>query len=39
MLYAAFRHPVESGFFRDGMPVGVRSVADRVAFSVPLHCI
>ncbi len=36
MRYAAIRRIV---FFRNGMPVGVRWVANRVAFGVPLHSV
>ena len=39
MRYASFRRMVKNGFFRNGMPVGVRLVAGCVAFSVPLHSV
>ncbi len=39
MRYAAIRQMVKSCFFRNGMPVGARSVANRVASSVPLHSV
>ncbi len=39
MRYAAIRRMVKSCFFRNGMPVGARSVANRVASSVPLHSV
>ena len=39
MRYAFYRKQVILPIFRNGMPVGVRSVAGCVAFSVPLHSV
>lgn len=39
MRYAAFLRMAKSGFFCDGTPVGVRSVAGCIAFSVPLASV
>ncbi len=39
MRYTAFRRMAKGVFFRNGMPVGVRSVAGRVAFGIPLACV
>ncbi len=39
MRYAAIRRMAKSCFFRNGIPVGAHSVANCVAFGVPLHSV